>query len=327
MTFHFSFEFIFSKKEDWNAMVRKSTVHRNPIGSTSEALQRQRSRQSLRRHIMDSSLDGLTMNTETLLEFNPKLADVSHTTRIAYAKFMTTKIKKEIKFENDKVQVENEIIRARETKAFNKFKMNAGILKKTVEQASEAKLNDVDAPQEEPASTSAPVNEGPSKDFRARTPIEEDPFEDVQSPDRPLTPENILDEPVPQIVSPMPTPIPTSSPTSSECISPPPVEHRKADSPIVKMKSSSTPEPDAKSTTPTIKTPDLLKTDEDDEDEDEDEKEEKPKDKTVKVEKAELKVSSQLNVPSPSHRPSSPSITTGDKGKSKITGKTLTGWI
>lgn len=294
-------------------MVRKSTIHRNPIGSTSEALHRQRSRQSsLRRQIMNSSLEGLTMNTETLLEFNPKLAEVSHTTRIAYAKFMTSKLKKEIKFENDKIQIENEKDRARETKAFNKFKMNAGILKKTVEQASETKPNEV-GPQTEPiVPTTPPSNEGTSKDFRARTPIEEDPYEDAQSTDRSLTPENILDEPIPEITSP---------PVPSQNSPPPPSENRKADSPIVKMKSASmsTPERVVKSPEPpSTKTPDLSKTEEADEKEEEDE---------VKQEPETLKTSSQLNVPSPPSHPISPSISTGDKGKSKITGKTLTGWI
>lgn len=306
--------FLGSKKEDWNEKVRKSTIHRNPIGSTSEALQRQRSRQSLRRHIMEDA--GLTMNTESLLEFNPKLADVSHSTRVAYAKFMTTKLKKEIKFEDDKVVIENEKERARGTKAFNRFKANAGILKKTVEETKEP---EPEAPPPSPAPEEMP------KDFRARTPIEEDPNEDSQTPDRPSTPENILDEPVPQISSntiATPSPVPKSSsasPSPSPTPTPTP-ESRKADSPIVKPRSMSvtsvtsakSPEP------PTIKAPELSKTDEEDEDE-----------KPEPTRKSSVASPTNLQVPQTAARPSSPTISigTGDKGKSKITGKTLTGWI
>ena len=287
-------------------MVRKSTVHRNPIGSTSEALQRQRSRQSLRRQIMDASNDGMTMNTETLLEFNPKLADVSHSTRIAYAKFMTTKLKKEIKFENDKIEIENEIVRARETKAFNKFKTNAGILKRTVEKAvvSETILNS-EEPQVE---TLAATNEGTSKDFRARTPIEEDPYEDIQTPDRSLTPENILDEMVNKIPTTISTPptVPSehTQKTTSDNRTHSELQIESPEPTTIKFSDSSTAEK-------------LEKETEKDED-------------TNKLETVQKDLkTSQLSVPSSSSRPSSPSysISTGDKGKSKITGKTLTGWI
>lgn len=65
------------------------------------------------------------------------------------------------------------------------------------------------------------------------------------------------------------------------------------------------------------------KTDEEDEDDDDVEALKKPD--------AAKKTSIHLNVPKASSRPSSPApsigLSTGDKGKSKITGKTLTGWI
>lgn len=303
-----------SKKEDWNAIVRKGTVHRNPIGSAVEAQERQRNRQSLRRRIMETTADGMTMNTEQLLEFNPKLADVSVTTRIAYAKFMTTKLKKEIKFEDEKIEIENEKMRVRGTRAFNKFKANAGILKKSNETSSnEAKSNKVSI-QAEPTPSTSQEGKGTSKDFRSRTPIEEDPNEGIQTPDRCLTPENILDEPVPETEVPNSTP----SPETSVATSPPVAENRKADSPMVKMKSASSSDASDKSPDPpTINTPDPVKEAEDEESE---EDEEPPK--------KEFPGAPTLNVPSPSFRPSSPSsIGTGDKGKSKITGKTLTGWI
>lgn len=268
------------------------------------------------------------MNTESLLEFNPKLADVSHHTRIAYAKFMTTKLKKEIRFEDSQVTIENEkIIRGRELRAFNRFKDNAGILKKQKPSTSDIEETI------EPAAP--PKSEESFNDFRTRTPIEEDPNEDIQTPDRPSTPENILDEPIPQISSsPLPAASPTThvtSPTPKVSPSPSPVPSEgkspKPDSPMVKARSmsissdqgSKSPEP------PKIKTQELSKTDEDDESGEEEDEEEKPEN----ARKAS-QTSTHLNVPSPSNnRPISPtiSISTGDKGKSKITGKTLTGWI
>lgn len=229
-------------------MVRKSTIHRNPIGSQSEALQRQRSRQSLRRHIMDAETVGLTMNTDSLVELNPKLGEVSHTTRVAYAKFMTTKVKKEIQFEDDsKVRIENEKIRARESKAFNKFKEKAGILKKTAEKA-------LDETPKSSSSTTAEVTEvsavkEEAKDFRSRTPIEETD-EDNQTPEQASTPENVIDTKVGQ---------PSPSPTSSEKpLKPQPntasnetIDTRKADSPIAKATPVSN-SPDQKSLTPDL---------------------------------------------------------------------------
>lgn len=84
-----------SQKKDWNAMVRRSTIARDPIGSTSEAAVR-RSRQSLRRYILENQGEALTsMDPERLLEYNPKLSLVSPAARVAYAKFKMSKIKQE----------------------------------------------------------------------------------------------------------------------------------------------------------------------------------------------------------------------------------------
>lgn len=228
-------------------MVRKSTIHRNPIGSQSEALQRQRSRQSLRRHIMDAETVGLTMNTDSLVELNPKLGEVSHTTRVAYAKFMTTKVKKEIQFEDDsKVRIENEKIRARESKAFNKFKEKAGILKKTAEKALEETPKSSSSTTTEVAEV--PAVKGEAKDFRSRTPIEETD-EDNQTPEQASTPENVIDTKVGQ---------PSPSPTSEKPLTPEPntasnetIDTRKADSPIAPTTSVSN-SPDQKSLTPDV---------------------------------------------------------------------------
>lgn len=80
-------------KKDWNAVVRQSTISTDPIGSSSEAMQRQ-TRRSLRRQLRHQSNSDLeSMDPKRLLEYNPNLSDVTPTTRIAYAKFMTRKSK------------------------------------------------------------------------------------------------------------------------------------------------------------------------------------------------------------------------------------------
>jgi transient receptor potential cation channel subfamily C member 4 len=250
------------------------------------------------------------MNTDALLEYNPKLADVSHHTRVAYAKFMTAKLKKEIRFEDDKVTIENEKkVRDCELRAFTRFKEKTGILKKARPEpgTSGESSNEGSSLAAPPAS---PVPEDISKDFRARTPIEEDPNEDRQTP----TPDNILDEPVPQISSsPLPTPSPTpqvTAPTPRESPSPSPAP---SDSSVMKKRSMSVISEKSDSDPTAIKTPD-----------ESDDEEEKPE-----TSRKASKSSTHLDVPSPApNRPISPSINlTGDKGKSKITGKTLTGWI
>nr|XP_021196624.2 transient receptor potential protein [Helicoverpa armigera] len=80
-----------SKKRDWNALVRTNTVRKDPIGTTAEA-ETKRSRQSLRAHILDN-MASRTIDPQKLLEYNPQLAGVSPCTRVAYAKFMRSKIK------------------------------------------------------------------------------------------------------------------------------------------------------------------------------------------------------------------------------------------
>lgn len=275
---------------------------RNPIGTKSEAMQRQRTRLSLRRHIMEAESHGLTMNTENLLQYNPKLADVSHTTRIAYAKFMTTKIKKEIKFEDEQVQIEDELAKVRGARALNKFKANAGILKKRLTpKETEAVLQNgvLTIPESVPSSaispTPSPIHhvtieplilpERIERDFRSRTPIEE---ESETPSNRPGTPSNLLDDPVQKV------PTPSLSPqlvSSRSCEGSP--------------KKSETP-------TPSISIPEITTSE--------------PQESEVpKVRKSSQDSSVHLS-PRP---PASPSISISgsDKGKSKISGKTLTGWL
>ncbi|PSN38237.1 Transient receptor potential protein [Blattella germanica] len=100
-----------SKKKDWNAMVRKNTTIRDPIGSSNEAFVRQ-SRQSIRRHIISNYGDALVnMDPEKLIEYNPKLSSVTPATRVAYAKFKVAKIKQEYNEQNaiDKQETADEI--------------------------------------------------------------------------------------------------------------------------------------------------------------------------------------------------------------------------
>lgn len=89
-----------SKKKDWNAMVRQKSVIRDPIGSTAEGAER-RHRQSVRRYILDHQKDSLiSMDPEKLVEYNPRLADMTPAARVAYAKFKISKIKQEYRDED-----------------------------------------------------------------------------------------------------------------------------------------------------------------------------------------------------------------------------------
>ncbi|XP_076618854.1 transient receptor potential [Colletes latitarsis] len=79
-----------SKKKDWNAVVRKNTIVRDPIGSTSEATMKRR---SIRRLPHQANSDLASLDPNRLVDYNPNLTEVSPTTRIAYAKFMMSRIK------------------------------------------------------------------------------------------------------------------------------------------------------------------------------------------------------------------------------------------
>ncbi|CAL7952124.1 unnamed protein product [Xylocopa violacea] len=81
-----------SKKKDWNAVVRRNTIARNPIGSSNEAQIRQ-TRRSIRRLQQEGNADLVSMDPERLVDYNPNLSEVSPATRIAYAKFMLKRVK------------------------------------------------------------------------------------------------------------------------------------------------------------------------------------------------------------------------------------------
>lgn len=84
-----------SKKKDWNKVARQRSVVRDPIGSTAEGTERRR-QQSVRRHILEHQKDSLfSMDADKLVEYNPRLADITPAARVAYAKFKIPKIKQE----------------------------------------------------------------------------------------------------------------------------------------------------------------------------------------------------------------------------------------
>lgn len=83
-----------STKKDWNAVVRKNTLARDPIGSRSEVYIRQ-TRRSLRRiQQVDPQSDLASLDPNRLVDYNPNLSEVSPLTRVAYAKFIMGKINK-----------------------------------------------------------------------------------------------------------------------------------------------------------------------------------------------------------------------------------------
>lgn len=294
-------------------------------------MERQRSRQSLRRHILDCQGAGLSMNTENLLQYNPKLADVSKSTRVAYAKFMTAKIKKEIHFEDGRVQTENEVReKAQATRVFNRFKTNAGILKKSVyppDPEPESIINETNVTSAEEPLTECiedPPDEVMSveeyrevKDFRSRTPIEEDPDEDLMSTHSHTTPESLPATSPKQSASPDLTLNASPSPPLIPEITMSPPKSPKVDSPMPKLRSNSNAsEPRTGSSEENIA-------------EESDKEEEVAEDAKEEVkEEPKAEASQKLNVPTTQNTPSSPSFSiTSDKGKSKITGKTITGWL
>ncbi|KAF4526037.1 hypothetical protein B566_EDAN000831 [Ephemera danica] len=89
-------------KKDWNAEAKRRNSRRELIGSTSEMTQRRASQQSLRRYIIENEKkDMKTLDPNKLVEYNPRLRDVSPATRVAYTKFKMRKIKEEYEKDED----------------------------------------------------------------------------------------------------------------------------------------------------------------------------------------------------------------------------------
>ncbi|KAG8312008.1 hypothetical protein J6590_031471 [Homalodisca vitripennis] len=196
-------------KKDWNAMVRQSTMSRDPIGSTADAAARQ-SRQSLRRHIIENQG---TMDPDRLVQYNPKLSAVTPATRVAYAKFKISKIKQEFdereangSSEKGSIKGDDEVFQdgPATVKEVSETKQDSIVrprprpslpslasLKSSGSASNEASTPaPASVPKTQPTTSVTPATEAPvKKEFRPKTPIPEDPREDMTSPE-PSTPKS-----------------------------------------------------------------------------------------------------------------------------------------
>ncbi|GAB0092353.1 Transient receptor potential protein [Sergentomyia squamirostris] len=82
-----------TNSKDWNAVV-SSSGNTDPIGTLQNSVVR-RTKGSFRRHIIENVGKGMSMDTDKLIEFNPKLQDVTPKTRVAYVKFMAKSMQKD----------------------------------------------------------------------------------------------------------------------------------------------------------------------------------------------------------------------------------------
>nr|QDQ16917.1 transient receptor potential [Danaus plexippus] len=299
------------KKRDWNAQVRRSTIRRDPIGSTAEA-QTKRSRQSLRAHILDN-VSARTIDPQKLLQYNPNLSTVTPTTRVAYAKFMRSKIKSDFT-ETDNVEELNEDQIAAQSND-------------KIRQAFRKKKPPVDKEDGNPQSTEIKVeaeieNKGaasgsdeaksPQKPSGSKSPDPPKPTEPEKAPEPPAKPEP--KDHVIQIEEP-------ESPSKSLYITK--EEDQNLQKPISPTPSGQTEQilsaatlesdqqKEAKQPSVTITVP-------------EEEAEPKPKETKPKPPKPkESKPGPSTLAPSPAPKPA---LVT-DKGKSKVTGKIVSGWL
>lgn len=280
------------KNTNWNELVRKNTV-KDPIGSTNASIQRVH-RRSLRRAIMDSAHKGMDINTEKLLEYNPLLSEVSQTTRVAYVKFMSKKMKKDD--HADTVFIQNETdSKLTKTLSFDDgdSKPGTAAFGSLVTKASIKRRESEEEMQVPPTTTDTISVQQPSdardiKDFRCRTPIVEDPNEE----DRVTSPEDKNGEMSPQ------------SPTSPAVLMSPEKESPspKPSTPIPTI--SQTPAP-AEEEVATTAAPD-----------------QNPSDLLQVASRSK----SRSATPTDAHRPVTP-IMTSSKGKSAVSGRSMEGWI
>ncbi|EEB10642.1 transient receptor potential protein, putative [Pediculus humanus corporis] len=83
-----------SKKQDWNTIVRKSSYQKNLIGSSEERRERL-AKQSVRRYIIEKLSSSEALDPEKLVQYNPQLLQMAPAARIAYTKFSRIKITRE----------------------------------------------------------------------------------------------------------------------------------------------------------------------------------------------------------------------------------------
>ncbi|XP_034114670.1 transient receptor potential protein [Drosophila albomicans] len=112
--------------KDWNAIARKNTFTADPIGSKRSSMQRH-SQRSLRRKIIEQANEGLQMDQNQLIEFNPNLGDVTRATRVAYVKFMRKKMAAdEVSLGDDEDKPKDEEPKKPETTGSKKAATGAG---------------------------------------------------------------------------------------------------------------------------------------------------------------------------------------------------------
>ncbi|XP_053616411.1 transient receptor potential protein isoform X2 [Plodia interpunctella] len=341
-----------SKKRDWNALVRTNTVRRDPIGTT-EA--QKRSRQSLRAHILEN-VSARTIDPQKLLEFNPKLSDVTPTTRVAYAKFMRSKIKSDFAardtrgggsvgdlsledevFETPKRQDKNRSSRSfrsrtpipensdDETVNEHELQVEVDIEDKGSEGGGSEQTRPLKSSSQEPSEPSTPAFD-PISDRRFTPPAQFDSKDHIIQIDEPETPtktlcmtkeeDSILQKPI----------TPTPSVHSDQILSATALEeqYKSMATTIPETKLSLTPDPEKPvSPQPSIydsRPPPTLDP------------------RTPSRHYTPISGSSSNLGPRPTSRSSlssprsgrvspSPSPTPTDKGKSKVTGKIVSGWL
>lgn len=298
------------KKKDWNALVRRSTLVRNPIGSTSEAKDR-RSRQSLRRYILESQPQQL--DPDRLVEYNPRLSEVTPAARVAYARFKKAKIQKEYE-QRERVSSTSESIdstqvgtsTAASTGADEVFESDGiarprprGSLHNLIAKKAAAAADAKSATGEQ--GNAAATN----RSFRARTPIQEDPREGLTTPAPTSTP----------VPSPLPPPPSSSAPSPARPATP--ASRSQTPSPRPATPATATPNSIKKSPPPRSPTPNSI-----------------PPTSRPSTPSPQPQASPQGTPkppsPPPQERPPSPKRTGGiakAAGKSKVSGQTLTGWL
>ncbi|XP_026490381.2 transient receptor potential protein [Vanessa tameamea] len=314
------------KKKDWNAKVRRSTIRRDPIGTTAEAATK-KSRQSLRAHILDN-VSARTIDPQKLLQYNPNLSSVTPTARVAYAKFMRSKIKSDFTETeckpDDEEDAAGEASVAKESESqeagpeevkkddppdggkppiqekpedknveANKIKVEADIENKGSQAKTEDQKQSKSSPQEPTKSTDATASKSDKETTPQKNGESKDHVIQIEEPESPTSSLYMTKEEDKNLQKPI---SPTPSGPSEQILSASTLESDQ-------QKDSKTP-----SVTITVEEP------KDDQPKEPKKKEPKPK---------ESAGTSRL---SPSPAPPKPGIVT-DKGKSKVTGKIVSGWL
>ncbi|CAH0386100.1 unnamed protein product [Bemisia tabaci] len=315
-----------AKKKDWNAIAAKKASSRELIGSTSEAVERRQSRQSLRRHILEHQGSAMAnMDPEKLVEYNPKLQEYAPAARIAYAKFKISKIKQEYDDKGNEEEGKDDVFEPATvtTKDETKPSQSGSIARPRPKSTKKP-----------PAPGAIPGPDDGKKDFRSRTPIQEDPREAGRTP----TPEPIkmLKTSISSLkqVSVDQKAGPSDKKPAAPGAPAPKVEVTAAKSPAKTEAAPAKPEekkptpakPEEKKPAAAAATP---KADEK-KDEKKEEKKDEKKDEKKEEKKDDKKPGPAPKKPDDKDKPPSPKKTmihTKPGGKSTVTGEVLTGWL